>query len=189
MAPPWGLPMSDPRLNSVHLEAPRRADYRRARDELLQARGSYTVALENADQLIPAIDSPNTVIQNIGNRAPPGLNCWLVDKDYIYPLKVGINTVGRSPDNDVVVQDAFVSRRHCAILVHAGGLCEVHDTASKNGTYVNGSKLSGPHSLASGDEIRMCDQRLSFVVKGSPPEKDKNATHTLAEGDVPPPRA
>lgn len=176
--------MSDPRLNSVHLDPPRRADFRRARDQLLQARGSCTVAVENADQL-SSPDHPHTVIQKLGDAAPPGVNCWLVDKDYIYPLKVGINTVGRSPDNDVVVQDAFVSRRHCAILVHAGGACEVYDTASKNGTFVNGRKIAGSHRLGSGDEIRMCDQRLVFVLKDAPPDRPSAATNTLVQEEAP----
>ena len=178
--------MADPRLNSVHLESPRRADYRRARDVLLQARGGCTLAAESAGLRASALESPHTVIQNTGNRAPPETECWLADKDYIYPLKVGINTVGRSPDNDVVVQDAFVSRRHCAILVHSGGFCEVHDTASKNGTYVNGRKIPGPTRLATGDEIRMCDQRLVFATRASPVEQ-ADATHTLAEPKVAPP--
>jgi hypothetical protein len=174
--------MVDPRLNSVHLEPPRRADYRRAREELLQARGSYTIAVEHKgdDDDSSPDHRHNTFIQNTGNQAPPGVNYWLVDNEYIYPLKVGINTLGRSPDNDVVLQDAFVSRRHCAILVHAGDGCEVHDTASKNGTYINGRRLSGPTRLNSGDEIRMCDQRLTFVVKSTPPERPA-ATHTLPQ--------
>jgi hypothetical protein len=163
--------MADPRLNSVHLEAPRRGEYRRAREALLQARGSYTVALEHQEDEDSSPGYPHTVIQNAANQAPPEANFWLVDKDYIYPLRVGINTVGRSPDNDVVVQDAYVSRRHCAILVHAGDGCELHDTASKNGTYLNGKKLSGPTRLKSGDEIRMCDQKLVFVIKAGPPDR------------------
>lgn len=183
LAPGDWCAMSDPRMNSVHLEPPRRADYRRAREELLQARGSYTIAVEIADH-ISCCDSPHTVIQKTCNPPPKELDCWLVDRDYIYPLKVGINTVGRSPDNDVVVQDAFVSRRHCAILVHSAGHCEVHDTASKNGTFVNGRKIGGSHRLQAGDEIRMCDQKLTFVFRGQKIEKD-SPTHTLAENDAP----
>ena len=38
---------ADPRLNSLHLEAPRRQDYRRAREALLQARGCHTLCAEN----------------------------------------------------------------------------------------------------------------------------------------------
>ncbi len=174
---PSGFVMADPRLNSVHLDPPRRADYRRARDELLRARGANTLAVE-ADPDEAAGGNPHTLIQG-PEGAPPGLNFWLVDNEYIYPLKVGINTVGRSPDNDVVVADCYISRRHCAILVHAGTGCEVHDTASKNGTYVNGQRIAGSTRLRSGDEIRICDQRLVFVSRSHPPERQA-PTHTLA---------
>ena len=34
------------------------------------------------------------------------------------PLKVGLNTLGRSSDNDVIIAEEFVSRRHCTILIH-----------------------------------------------------------------------
>lgn len=169
--------MADPRLNSVHLDPPRRADYRRARDELLRARGSHTLAVE-ADPDEDSRSNPHTLIQN-PDHPPPGLNFWLVDNEYIYPLKVGINTVGRSPDNDVIVQDCYISRRHCAILVHTGAGCELHDTASKNGTYINGQRIGGPTRLRSGDEIRICDQRLVFVARSHPPDK-QSPTHTLA---------
>ena len=170
--------MADPRLNSVHLEPPRRADYRRAREELLRARGVNTLAVEASPEE-PSDNDPHTIIQNGGEQAPTGLNFWLVDNEYIYPLKIGINTVGRSPDNDVVVQDCYISRRHCAILVHAGEACELHDTASKNGTYVNGKKIAGPTRLRSGDEIRICEQRLVFVTRSEPPDR-QSPTHTLA---------
>jgi pSer/pThr/pTyr-binding forkhead associated (FHA) protein len=172
--------MADPRLNSIHLESPRRADYRRAREDLLRARGMNTMAVEaDVDPAEAAGANPHTIIQNAGDRPPTGLNFWLVDNEYIYPLKVGINTVGRSPDNDVVVQDSYISRRHCAILVHTHEACELHDTASKNGTYINGKRIAGPTRLHSGDEIRICDQRLVFVARTNPPEKE-SPTHTLA---------
>jgi len=170
--------MADPRLNSVHLEPPRRADYRRAREELLRARGMNTLAVEaNPDEA--SSGNPHTVIQNAADALPPDLHYWLVDSEYIYPLKTGINTVGRSPDNDVVVHDCYMSRRHCAILVHAGEGCELHDTASKNGTFVNGKRIAGPTRLRTGDEIRICDQRLVFVARTHPPE-NQSPTHTLA---------
>jgi pSer/pThr/pTyr-binding forkhead associated (FHA) protein len=94
----------------------------------------------------------------------------LLDKDYVYPLKFGLNTIGRMPDNDVVVQDACVSRRHCAIMVHASNVCELHDVASKNGTFINGRRLTGPTPLAPGDEICMCSRQLVFVSKDEQPE-------------------
>jgi pSer/pThr/pTyr-binding forkhead associated (FHA) protein len=83
-------------------------------------------------------------------------------------LKIGVNTVGRSSENDVVVRDAYISRRHCAILVHLHNGCELHDTASKNGTYLNGKRLDGPHRLQSGDEIRICERQFVFMTKEDP---------------------
>jgi hypothetical protein len=169
--------MVDPRLNSLHLEPVRRQDYRRARDQLLHSRGDHTLCAER--QGGPDADVSSTFIRKQAAGAPAELNYWLVDKEFIYPLKVGVNTLGRSGDNDVVVEDAFVSRRHCAILVHLNRSCELHDTASKNGTFVNGSKLAGPTPLKSGDEIRVCDRQFVFLTRSDSPAGPP--THTLAE--------
>jgi pSer/pThr/pTyr-binding forkhead associated (FHA) protein len=157
--------MADPRFNSVHLEPPRRQEYRRAREALLQARGWQTVAAESPEALAADLQGPLTLRQEPDASDVATLNFWLLDRDAIYPLKVGLNTIGRSPENDVIVKDAYVSRRHCAILVHAGDGCELHDTASKNGTYLNGRKLAGPTRLSSGDEIRMCDRQYVFLTR------------------------
>src|SRR5262245_53769027 len=114
--------MVDPRLNSIHLEAPRRQEFRRARDGLLGARGYQTVLAEQS----PA-DGPHTLVEAaVPVAMPPGLKIYLVDREYVYPLKIGLNTIGRSPDNDVVLQDGYVSRRHCAVLVHANLQVELH---------------------------------------------------------------
>jgi len=154
----------DPRLNSVHLEAPRRQDYRRAREALLQARGGNTCYAER--QIAEPDSSPsNTLFQRAEHPDPKALHCWLADEQYIYPLKIGLNTLGRSSDNDVVVPDCFTSRRHCAIVVHTGDGYEVHDTASKNGTFLNGAKLSHPASLQSGDTIRICEHEFVFFSR------------------------
>jgi adenylate cyclase len=81
-----------------------------------------------------------------------------------YPLKIGLNTIGRSRNNDIVLEEPLVSRRHCALLVHAGGGCELHDTASRNGTLVNGQLVRQPVQLASGDRIEVCPRTLLLSV-------------------------
>ena len=155
--------MSDPRLNSVHLDQLRRQDFRRARESLLGARGEETLAGEN---MLPQAASDKTMMEFLDKQAP-GAKFVLMDRDYVYTLKVGLNTVGRLPDNDLVLDDAYVSRRHCAILVHADSGCEIHDVASKNGIWVNGQKINGPHKLVSGDEIRLSSQPFIFLVRDS----------------------
>jgi ABC transport system ATP-binding/permease protein len=49
--------------------------------------------------------------------------------------------IGRSPDNDVVLDDLLVSRRH-AELHRVDGGWQIRDLASANGTYVNGQRVS-----------------------------------------------
>jgi pSer/pThr/pTyr-binding forkhead associated (FHA) protein len=157
--------MGDPRLNSIHLPDARRLQYRHAREALLDARGHQTICAVN--QLPREADS-HTIIEAPDGK-PVDATYWLADKSRTYPLKVGVNTVGRASDNDVVVQDGCVSRRHCAILVHIATGCELHDTASKNGTFLNGVRLAGPTLLKPGDEIRMCDQQYVFQARPGAP--------------------
>jgi pSer/pThr/pTyr-binding forkhead associated (FHA) protein len=157
--------MADSRLNSIHLDSARRQEFRQAREVLLGARGNQTQALERRDGYLWSSEGNHTAIQNLDNRPPPGVKYVLMDREFIYPLKIGLNTIGRMPDNDVVLPDPYVSRRHCAILVHAGNGCELHDIASKNGTFINGRKIAGPTPINSGDEIRMCGKQLVFMTK------------------------
>ncbi len=155
--------MSDPRLNSIHLDFPRREDFRQARDALLDGRGLHTLAVERHESGLG-----NESHTHMGLGEPTDSDHWLVGREAVYPLKVGINTIGRLPDNDVVIQGPYVSRRHCAILVHAGDGCELYDIASKNGTFINGLRLDKPAHLAAGDEIRMCDRQFVFMSKRGP---------------------
>jgi pSer/pThr/pTyr-binding forkhead associated (FHA) protein len=168
--------MADPRLNSIHLTDARRMEYRQAREVLLQARGYNTLCA--VDQLPRDLQS-QTIIESPDGQ-PVAATYWLVDRHRTYPLKVGVNTVGRSSDNDVVVPDGCVSRRHCAILVHVSTGCEIHDTASKNGTYLNGVRLTAPEHLRPGDEIRMCDQQYVFQARPDAPHMPPGDDLTFA---------
>ena len=169
----------DPRLNSVHLEAPRRQDFRRAREVLLDARGYPTLQVELGNDDSDS-SSSNTLIQkSVLSHPSKRLHCWLADDQYVYPLKIGLNTLGRSSDNDIVVADHFISRRHCALLVHLEKGCELHDTASKNGVFVNGDKLAHPTTLKPGDVIRICERRFVFVTKDEKPRDLSDVTAAL----------
>jgi hypothetical protein len=157
--------MVDPRLNSIHLPDLRRQEYRHAREALLSARGYQTLCAIEEPHLK---DQSHTIVELPDGRCEDA-TYWLSDRKRIYPLKVGVNTIGRSEENDVVIQDGCVSRRHCAILVHVSSGCELHDTASKNGTFLNGVRLARPTRLQLGDEIRMCDQLLLFQARPDAP--------------------
>jgi hypothetical protein len=154
--------MSDPRLCSVHLEAlPRRQEYRRARELLLGNCGEHTLALDGRHLAEAASLRDRFTSAAV---TPPTQKFWLQDRDSAHALKPGLNTIGRMPDNDIAILDGSVSRRHCAIVVHSTHVCEVHDTASKNGTFVNGQRITAPTELRPGDELRLCDRRLVFLA-------------------------
>jgi pSer/pThr/pTyr-binding forkhead associated (FHA) protein len=138
--------------------------------------GQNTLAADR-DQLAELRSHRNLPPENQATVTP--LHYWLLDKEAVYHLKVGLNTIGRMPDNDVAILDSSVSRRHCAIVIHASRGCELYDTASKNGTFVNGQRVSAPTSLKAGDEIRLCDRQLVFLSDSrgqppAPPEDDAN---------------
>ena len=166
--------MSDPRLQSLHLEGqPRREQFRVARQALQAACGSHTMA---GDLRLLA---PDDRLDASTLAAPPGgfgpaaagrFMFYLKDGANVFPLHLGLNSIGRLPDNDVVIRDECVSRRHCAILVHTDLRCELHDVASKNGTLLNGKKIPEPTRLQSGDQIVLCNRRLTFHVTDAAPE-------------------
>jgi pSer/pThr/pTyr-binding forkhead associated (FHA) protein len=169
-------PGADARMNSLHLEPDRRDQFRRAREALYGACGELTISGS-----LPPPASPPTAALAANNPALADARFVLLDRDCVYPLRVGVNTVGRMPDNDVVIEDPYVSRRHCAILVHAGEGCELHDVASRNGTLLNGRRLAGPTRLKSGDTLSLCDHRLLFLSRDDVPSTSKSSDGPVTE--------
>jgi ABC transport system ATP-binding/permease protein len=56
------------------------------------------------------------------------------------PLTAELLRIGRAPDNDLVVSDLSVSRRHAVLRKSHSGRYEIFDLDSYNGTYVNGAR-------------------------------------------------
>src|SRR4030043_414699 len=76
------------------------------------------------------------------------------DKGREILLTGGSLSVGRQEDNDIVVADRLASRRH-ARLDREQGQYLVQDVGSRNGTYVNGQRITEAHVLRDGDEIQI----------------------------------
>ena len=80
-----------------------------------------------------------------------------------WPLDADETTIGRWPDNDVVIADRWISRHH-ALITRRGLRYVVKDLGSKNGTFVNGQRLTGPQELEDGDRIQVApNYQFSFV--------------------------
>jgi LysM repeat protein len=84
-----------------------------------------------------------------------------------FPLDKDAITIGRSPDNDIFVDDAEVSRHH-ARLTRQGNNWVLEDLGSRNGTFVNGQRISGPVMLTPGAQVDFGPD-VSFGVEGGMP--------------------
>ncbi|KAA1425980.1 FHA domain-containing protein [Nocardioides antri] len=72
-------------------------------------------------------------------------------------------TIGREQGNDVVLEDALVSRRHARL--DPGGPdrpAVLHDLGSFNGTFVNGHRVEGAVQLAVGAEVIFGNQTFRW---------------------------
>jgi predicted component of type VI protein secretion system len=76
-------------------------------------------------------------------------------------------TVGRSAENDLVVPDKRVSRRHARVR-QVGDDYLVEDLGSDNGTFLNRRheviRVSTPQRLQPGDVLRVGPMHLSFEI-------------------------
>lgn len=79
------------------------------------------------------------------------------------PLKPGVNTFGRKPENDVQIADPYVSGQHGQIEVEADGIY-LTDLGSTNGTFLNGAKMepSMRTLMTEEDEVRIGGLALSI---------------------------
>lgn len=70
-------------------------------------------------------------------------------------------SIGRAPDNGLVLKDEKVSRYH-ARLYYRSGRWHLVDLQSTHGTKVNGEKVEGPVKLRPNDSIRVSGVKIIF---------------------------
>ena len=115
---------------------------------------------------------------------PPPFQSWLELPDGQRVELVRTITIGRSPDNVLVLTDDQVSRRH-AILQAQGDLeFWFVDLGSANGSYVNERRISQPVQLQGGDIIRLSGVRMEFhcgsLTSGHPAGRQMMASTMLS---------
>ena len=70
-------------------------------------------------------------------------------------------TIGRSPDQTLVIADTSVSRRHARMSIVNGQLV-AEDLGSTNGTFVDGVRLKAPQTVGDGSVIKVGDQVFRY---------------------------
>ncbi len=80
----------------------------------------------------------------------------------LFPARV--TTLGRSPLSDVVLKDELCSREQCEVF-QSRQTWYVRDRGSRNGTFVDGQRISGDLALEEGQLIQAGNTRLQFTQK------------------------
>jgi SARP family transcriptional regulator, regulator of embCAB operon len=84
-----------------------------------------------------------------------------------HPLLAGATRIGRLSDNDIVLDDANVSRHH-AVIIDTGTSYVITDLRSANGVDVGDQQIRGTATLDDGDRVRICDHQFVFEVRRPP---------------------
>jgi adenylate cyclase len=95
--------------------------------------------------------------------SPPPFLRFLDEDGREIPLNSGnVWKIGRTEQNAVVLSDDMVSRNHAMIqLLEDGEFCLI-DMGSRNGSFVNGRRLTAPVALRDGDLLSFGEARLCF---------------------------
>jgi adenylate cyclase len=83
--------------------------------------------------------------------------------DVVFPLQErNYWTVGRSHDNDVVIRDHCISRNHAILQGTEEDTYLLIDLGSRNGTFVNGRRVSIPIAIQDQDQITFGKTEAKF---------------------------
>ncbi len=76
--------------------------------------------------------------------------------------------IGRSQDNDLILDQSWISRRHAIIQQEKNKHFHIIDVGSANGTFINGKRIVTQQTLHSGDQIMLGKTCLTFTDSTPP---------------------
>ncbi|MBT8162584.1 ATP-binding cassette domain-containing protein [Arthrobacter sp. GN70] len=108
------------------------------RERIVRLGGEKLIHLGDPSSGAPALVFSPLLDTGIGAPTPFGR----MDADSPGRAPRGEVAIGRAAENDVALSDLLVSRRHCVIVADESGL-RVRDLGSRNGTFLDGERVSG----------------------------------------------
>jgi serine phosphatase RsbU (regulator of sigma subunit) len=99
----------------------------------------------------------------------PSLKYTDLDGEHFFAIKGESASIGRSSDRDLVLKEAFVSRRH-AVIARQNGNFEIVDQSSSHGTFLNGNRVERA-TLKPGDTLQFGSLNapcFRFLLPSSP---------------------
>jgi len=90
-----------------------------------------------------------------------------------YTFDKNVVTIGRSPENDLVIDSSQVSKHHCRVI-RTGDRLEIEDLKSTNGTRINGQVITRA-TIATGEQ---------FIISFAVPPLKITLEESLGAGDL-----
>lgn len=112
----------------------------------------------------PNIDSTQVIATGgAPTRSPVTAQLVLETPDgpHAFPLETNLVTIGRGLNNELIVEDARVSRQHAQIRFKSRRYF-IGDLGSTNGTYVNGVAVTTDQALRDGDTVSFGGLEMRF---------------------------
>lgn len=81
----------------------------------------------------------------------------------VFPLQP-VTSLGRSPANTIPIPDTYASSQH-SLLAWREGQWWLEDQDSRNGTLLNGDRISGPIVVSAGDVIGVGRTQLKLELE------------------------
>lgn len=129
---------------------------------MLGGDGARPVPIRTAHRVGYSLDAP---VRSKDERGAPSRH-WVVANRRRTSLHQGENIIGRGEASDVRVEGTTVSRRHARLIVK-GNKTWLEDLGSKNGTSLNGVRVSAAQMLASGARISIGSAALVYYALDS----------------------
>ena len=100
-----------------------------------------------------------------------------------FPLSKPRITIGRARSSDVFLPDQWLSRHHAAVEQRLGAYYLL-DLGSKNGTLLNGERVSGDRRLRDGDVITLGEHLLAFSLEDELEERPPEGTRVFSAKEL-----
>ncbi|MCV6963360.1 ABC transporter ATP-binding protein [Mycobacterium intermedium] len=145
--------------------------------------GQPVPATSSATNFPPRAAPPRAAPQRIPPHSSPPQSANLATKMFqalrtrtgSHERPANAVTIGRSTDNDIVIQDVLASRHHATLTMSPLG-AEIRDEQSVNGTFVNGVRV-GSAILSEGDVVTIGNVDLVYS-RGTLVRRTEAATRT-----------
>lgn len=148
-------------LGEVASELSRRDDRIAMLESELQSQAAAIGAIRDGLGLLGAGEAPAPRRERVASP------CALTRLDkpgdpILLPGKARV-TVGRTPENDLQVDESFMSRQHAVIKLGEGGIT-VEDAGSTNGVFVNDRRVRR-HTIHDGDVLQLGKARFRVELR------------------------